>query len=59
MADSFIPTNVLIIVSLLLGEPDAKVVSGFPKDMDPNCAETLKNPRFIKKARWFIRISFK
>jgi hypothetical protein len=59
-----IPTNELIInhcftpscIRFFSAEPDAKIVYGFPKDMDPNCAETLKNPRIIKKARWFIRI---
>jgi hemoglobin-like flavoprotein len=24
--------------------------------MDPNCTETLNDPRFVKKARWFIRV---
>lgn len=37
-------------------EPGAKVVLGFPADLDPAAAETHTNPRFVKKARWFVRV---
>eukprot|EP00980_Cylindrotheca_fusiformis_P012104 scaffold2923_cov121-Cylindrotheca_fusiformis.AAC.14 len=37
-------------------EPTAKVVLGFPLEMDPRAPDTMKNPRFIKKAKWFVKV---
>jgi hemoglobin-like flavoprotein len=37
-------------------EPNAQMIFGFPKEMDPNSEEVLKNPRFIKHAQYFIQM---
>lgn len=31
-------------------------VFNFPKDLDPASDKALENPRFVKKAKWFIRV---
>lgn len=31
-------------------------VFGFPKDLDPQSKDALDNERFVKKAKWFIRV---
>ena len=47
---------ILPFIRFFAAEPEAKVVLGFPKDMDPLAKDTLENPRFVKKAKWFIRV---
>ncbi|CAJ1936887.1 unnamed protein product [Cylindrotheca closterium] len=36
--------------------PNAMTVFGFPKGSDPSSKDSLENPRFVKKAKWFIRV---
>ena len=37
-------------------EPEAQRIFGFSKDMDPSAPEVLKNPRFVKHAKYFIQM---
>ena len=37
-------------------EPQAQLVFGFDKSMDPNSDLVLKSPRFIKHAKYFIQM---
>ena len=46
----------LFNVRLFTIEPAAKLIFGFPKDMDPNSDKNMKSKRFIKHARFFIQM---
>eukprot|EP00980_Cylindrotheca_fusiformis_P003632 scaffold814_cov100-Cylindrotheca_fusiformis.AAC.14 len=37
-------------------EPGAKIIFGFPEDMDPNSSEVMKSTRFVKHAKYFIQM---
>eukprot|EP00526_Cylindrotheca_closterium_P024641 CAMPEP_0113616130 /NCGR_PEP_ID=MMETSP0017_2-20120614/8076_1 /TAXON_ID=2856 /ORGANISM="Cylindrotheca closterium" /LENGTH=142 /DNA_ID=CAMNT_0000525425 /DNA_START=102 /DNA_END=527 /DNA_ORIENTATION=+ /assembly_acc=CAM_ASM_000147 len=50
--------GVQVVQKFFMLQPDAKLALGFPIDMDPASTETMKNPRFVKKASWFLRILF-
>jgi hypothetical protein len=48
--------NYLLLYRLFTLEPPAQLIFGFPKDMNPNSESVLKNPRFVKHAKYFIQM---
>ena len=49
-------TLLLYTFRFFTSTPEAMAVFGFPKDLDPSSDDALNNPRFVKKAKWFIRV---
>ena len=43
-------------IRLFVLEPEAQLIFGFPKDMDPTSPDVIKNARFIKHAKYFIQM---
>jgi hemoglobin-like flavoprotein len=46
----------LLFLRLFTLEPEAQRIFGFSKNMDPTSPDVLKNPRFIKHAKYFIQM---
>lgn len=43
-------------IRLFVLEPNAQLIFGFPKEMDPSSDEVLKNARFVRHAKYFIQM---
>jgi len=48
--------GVQLFQKFFVAEPGAKLVFGFPKDLDLASEEALEDPIFIKNAKWFSHV---